>query len=338
MHLKYIDHHQTFPQNDISADSIRALLLSTREIINLCMIFENRRQHQSDENSMKFGFTELSDKNDGYMKNMQGLLTDEIYTPVTTLYYLWYNGMIRPSTQSTALDGSNPECVRFVDNLPESFDWRDKNVVTDVKNQGECGSCWAFATVGSIESAYLIHSNMTKDQINLSEQELISCARSNGCHGGTSTLSFDFVRHHGLTSGQVMPYQAKDGNGCLHAPPPLAGIRGYCVRSEIRYSNQYSSEYLTDDDIRNTLVSYGPLYIGVNADRLSRNYRGGIIDDDTCSMRVNHAVLLVGYTPDSWILKNSWGKTWGEQQGYFRIARGKNMCGINTEIAYPLVV
>nr|XP_027200595.1 cysteine proteinase 15A-like [Dermatophagoides pteronyssinus] len=93
---------------------------------------------------------------------------------------------------------------------------------------------------------------------------------------------------------------------------------------------------LNDDDIQNALVTFGPLYIGVNADRLSRNYRGGIVDDRSCPKQINHAVVLVGYTPAAWILKNTWGRSWGER-GYFRLARGQNICGVNTEIAYPII-
>lgn len=85
------------------------------------------------------------------------------------------------------------------------------------------------------------------------------------------------------------------------------------------------------------LVFFGPLYITLNADTLgSRNYRSGVFNDPSCSTSINHAVTLVGYTPDAWIIKNSWGNGWGES-GYFRLARGRNMCGINTEIAYPII-
>ena len=96
-------------------------------------------------------------------------------------------------------------------------------------------------------------------------------------------------------------------------------------------------EELTDENIQQALVNYGPLYITVNANPLSRNYRSGVLDDPNCSTQINHAVLLVGYTDDAWIIKNSWGPNWGEN-GYFRLARGKNMCGVNTEIAYPVNV
>ncbi|OTF73053.1 Group 1 mite allergen-like protein (Cysteine protease) [Euroglyphus maynei] len=328
--------YQAFPENDISVDSIRALLSSTHEIITKCMTMENYHSDFNPDQTTKLGYTELSDKNEGYMRNMMGVTTDENSAPTSPFYNRLHNNMMKPSAMLTAMDGSSSQCIRKSRRLPNSFDWREKNAVTSVKNQGQCGSCWAFATVGSIESAYVIHNNVNKDQIDLSEQEIVSCARSRGCQGGASVISFDFVRRYGLTSERNMPYQARDGNGCRRAPPPVAKIRNYCVRSKIRYSNSLSTEYLKDDDIRNALVAFGPLYVAVNADRLSKNYRGGIINDRSCSTQVNHAILLVGYTSRAWILKNSWGSSWGER-GYFRLARGQNMCGINTEIAYPIV-
>ncbi|KAH9416961.1 hypothetical protein DERP_011690 [Dermatophagoides pteronyssinus] len=310
--------YQAFPDNDLTPNSIWSLLSSTQEIIFRCLQMENFPETNP---QLKFGFTELSDKDGNYMRRMNGLGSS------------YYHNRRPSSSSSSTMDDSYRECLRKSRNLPENFDWRDRNVVTPVKNQGSCGSCWAFATAASIESAYLI--NNRNNSIDLSEQELVSCAKPNGCQGGTSSMAFDFVRRYGLTSEQIMPYRARSSS-CRRLPSSVVDIRNYCVRSKLRYTSGSRIENLNDDDIQNALVTFGPLYIGVNADRLSRNYRGGIVDDRSCPKQINHAVVLVGYTPAAWILKNTWGRSWGER-GYFRLARRQNICGVNTEIAYPII-
>lgn len=240
------------------------------------------------------------------------------------------------------LSGDDPRCVADQENVPSSFDWRDRNVVTPVRDQGQCGSCWTFASTDSLESALLINNktDVPVNELNLSKQQLVQCAKflGTGCEGGNSQMAFSYIQRRGVTTNEIMPYRARDGI-CpyFRSFPDRVSIENYCIRSQQRYSSSSLVESLSDQDIIQSLVHYGPLYIAINADPLStRNYRGGVLDDPDCSTQINHAVTLVGYTNTSWIIKNSWGEQWGDG-GYFQVARGKNMCGVNTEIAWPLL-
>lgn len=192
-----------------------------------------------------------------------------------------------------------------------------------------------FATIASIESAFLVKGRTTNRNLDLSEQQLVDCAQSNGCSGGFSFRALEYAQKRGVASEQTWHYRGGD-NRCPSSLSTIARISDYCVRSRYNYGG-LKTENLSDLDIQQALVKFGPMYIVLNADPLStRNYRGGVFSDIFCRPNPNHAVTLVGYTPDAWIIKNSWGANWGER-GYFRLARGRNMCGINTEIAYPLI-
>lgn len=238
------------------------------------------------------------------------------------------------------MTGSDEKCLPSSSrNLPSSLDWRNQGVVTPVKNQGRCGSCWIFAALGSIESTYLLNGKTKNTHFDLSEQQLVDCARDNGCNGGTSKMAFEYVKNNFATYERYLQYRARNSQcpSNIDEYPEAASIKNYCIRSRLHYSNGFQTEELSDEDIQSALVEFGPLYIGIDSNPLiSRNYRGGVMDDSSCTKDINHAVVLVGYTPDAWIVKNSWGRGWGED-GYFRMVRNKNMCGINTEIAYGIL-
>jgi len=211
---------------------------------------------------------------------------------------------------------------RNLQGAPASFDWRDQGVVSSVKEQGECGCCWAFSAAANIESQYAIKYGRILD---LSEQQLLDCDSSNdGCDGGVMDAAFKYIKNAGgiMNESDYRYTQAKDT------------CRFKKNKSIVRVSGWKNAGSKNEETIRNMLVKTGPLAIAVNADNM-QNYSGGIIDqsDAECPQsNINHAVLLVGYGEDNgkkfWIVKNSWGENWGEK-GYFRIARGKGTCGIN---------
>ncbi|KAL4453672.1 hypothetical protein ABPG74_009568 [Tetrahymena malaccensis] len=200
-----------------------------------------------------------------------------------------------------------------------SINWVTAGKVTGVKNQGQCGSCWAFSTTGSFESA-LILANKADNTLNLSEQQLVDCSiLNNGCNGGLMDRAFTYIKNHKLGTEAEYPYEAK---------------KGKCQKVT---GTQYSLKSHTDvkkGDTQDLLKSLQkqPVSIAVDATNWSL-YTGGVFSN--CSTGLNHGVLLVGYENNNWIVKNSWGTTWGEQ-GYIRLASG-NTCGLANAASYPNV-
>jgi len=231
------------------------------------------------------------------------------------------------------------------DAIPTAFDWRTKNVVSPVKDQGQCGSCWTFSTTGAIESAYAIK---TGTLLGLSEQQIVDCSHgcanesvygvvcNQGCDGGWPWSAMnDIVSWGGLETETQYPYTAETGT-CQQAGTLSAKISNYtCVSGPKAADEQQMAAFL---------VANGPLSIALDANDLF-SYTSGVINDPNCdATSLDHAILIVGYGVDStqspplpyWIIKNSWGATWGES-GYFRLARGSGMCGVNEAVTFPQV-
>jgi len=214
-----------------------------------------------------------------------------------------------------------------------SVDWVAKGAVTPVKNQGSCGSCWAFSTTGAIEGAYFI----AKGTLNsLSEQDLVDCSKQNsGCNGGLMDYAFDFViGNQGLCSESDYPYVAYQEWRC----------RDYqCTKYDP--INSYTDVSATTSALE-AACDKGPVSIAIEADQSSfQQYNGGVLTA-SCGTGLDHGVLLVGYGTDGgldyWKVKNSWGSSWGEE-GYIRLCRncnannGKGQCGILMSASYPVV-
>ncbi|XP_021295932.1 probable cysteine protease RD19D [Herrania umbratica] len=234
--------------------------------------------------------------------------------------------------------GKEAEMVE-VDWLPESFDWREKGAVTEVKMQGACGSCWAFSTTGAIEGANFV---ATGKLLSLSEQQLVDCdqmcdvkdktACDNGCSGGLMTNAYKYlIESGGLEDENSYPYTGRRED-CKFKPEKVA----------VKVVN-FTNIPIDENQIAANLVLHGPLAVGLNA-FFMQTYIGGVSCPIICDKRwINHGVLLVGYGAKGfsilrfgyqpyWIIKNSWGKRWGEH-GYYRLCRGHAMCGINTMVS-----
>jgi len=214
--------------------------------------------------------------------------------------------------------------------IPDSIDWRDRGSVTEIKNQGACGSCWAFSATGALEGAVHI---ATGKLISFSEQQLVDCvAKDDGCDGGAMDDAFEYVRENGICTETQDPYEAKTET-CVTCDSQLTF--NSCV--DITSSNQWQLK---------EAVSRNPVSVGIQADSsIFRYYTGGIITDKNCGIKLNHGVLVVGYGEEKgqkyWLVKNSWGTDWGEK-GYVRIARNDSsnddgVCGIALQASYPSV-
>merc|ERR1711962_382404 len=226
--------------------------------------------------------------------------------------------------------GDRVSCPYFSDTVdtPHHFDWRDHGAVTDVKDQGACGSCWSFAATGSMEGRYFQDNG---ELVSMSEQNLLDCAQIWGCNGGgRSDIALKYVESDGLNSEADYPYQHVQHNCRQSTSNPIYKCSG-CVWTD------EGDEHA----LKMALVQEGPVAVAIDASPLHfQFFKNGIIDDPNCGTDypdINHAVLAVGYGKENgdhyWIIKNSWGKSWGEQ-GYFKLAMNKNMCGVATDTVF----
>jgi cathepsin F len=228
--------------------------------------------------------------------------------------------------------------------IPTSYDWRTKGVVSPVKDQGQCGSCWAFSTIGNIESQNAIKTKPKTVPV-FSEQLLVDCSTgcsneppygqvcNQGCGGGWQWNAFeDIMTWGGVETEADYPYTAEDGTCQLDKKKLQVPVANYtCLTNN-------KTDGADENTMATFLVANGPLAVALNADYVE-GYSNGIINPPTpadCDgTSLDHAVLIVGYGVENqvpfWIVKNSWGGDWGEN-GYFRIVRGQSACGINAAV------
>ena len=277
---------------------------SVEEYMARFKVFKSNLKRANQNSSFKQGITQFSDMTPNEFRRIYLNLNINI---LNTIKY----------EKAKEINGEEP---------PEAFNWLDKKVLTDIKNQGSCGSCWAFSAVGNIEALYYLKYG---ENVRFSEQQLVDCDTYDlGCNGGLMETAYQWIiENKGLTTEAEYPYVGRDQK-CKTGKKVAVELESYVLL------NTTDEEY-----IKKYLYNVGPLAIAINADPF-QYYMGGIIDESAYSCDpegLNHGVVLVGYGHDEdedkdyWLIRNSWGKRWGEK-GYVRVARGKGVCGVNTYV------
>uniref|UniRef100_A0A646QFB6 CathepsinL n=1 Tax=Hemiscolopendra marginata TaxID=943146 RepID=A0A646QFB6_9MYRI len=259
------------------------------------------------------------------MNRFGDLLSHEFTALMNGFHPKYYNG-----TKPKGSAYLSPANVK----LPTAVDWRKQGLVTPVKNQGQCGSCWSFSATGSLEGQ---NAKKTGKLVSLSEQNLVDCSKkfgNHGCEGGLMDYAFTYIKqNHGIDTEESYPYEARDGKCRFKRPNVGASDTGYVDVPEG-----------DEEKLQEAAATIGPISVAIDASHPSfQFYSTGVYYEKKCSTEeLDHGVLVVGYGTDEtggdyWLVKNSWGEEWGEE-GYIMMARNRdNNCGIASSASYPLV-
>ena len=276
------------------------------------LIWLNNQKYVDQHNSQNFTYT--------LIMNEFGDLENSEFNAI-------YNGDVYNGLSGTPdLKEMNEHTVLPKD-VPSEVDWRRNGYVTPVKNQGACGSCWAFGATGALEGQLF---KATGKLVTLSEQNLVDCSGS-GCKGGTCDVAYKYVKQYGIDTEASYPYVAEQGNCSYNASNVGFNISTYV---DVALKGN-------ETNLKIQTATIGPLYVSINATQIQL-YNGGVFNPTNCTKATNHAVLVVGYGHDLatgldyWIVKNSWGTRWGVR-GYIYVVRNKgNKCGIANHACYPV--
>ncbi|KAJ8290104.1 hypothetical protein GJAV_G00008750 [Gymnothorax javanicus] len=277
---------------------------------NMLLIDAHNREYELGMHSYELGMNHLGD-----------MTTEEVVEKMTGLQVPLYW-----DTNNTFSPDENRR------KLPKAIDYRKLGYVTPVRNQGSCGSCWAFSSAGALEGQLM---KTTGQLLSLSPQNLVDCVtENNGCGGGYMTNAFNYVKNNkGIDSEESYPYVGEDEQCAYNKSGKAGECRGYRVIPE---GNEHALQV--------AVAKVGPVSVGIDASLYSfQFYKRGVYYDKNCNKDdINHAVLAVGYGVTGkgkkyWIIKNSWGEDWGNK-GYIQMARNRNnFCGIANLASFPIM-
>jgi len=210
--------------------------------------------------------------------------------------------------------------------VPDSFDWKSQGKITAVKDQGQCGSCWAFSATENIESVWMIAKGISASQMRpLAPQQIVDCDRTDGgCNGGNPPTAFEYVvSAGGIEPENDYPYRAQDETCRFNRADVYSTISGY----------KYATRNKDENQMKEVVATVSPISICVDAEPW-QSYSGGIMTARQCGTSLDHCTQITGYDTSAstpyWSVRNSWGADWGEN-GYIRLEFGTNTCGLTQE-------
>jgi len=224
---------------------------------------------------------------------------------------------------------STAEVSNAVPDFATGVNWVTAGAVTGVKDQGHCGSCWSFSSTGALEGAWFVKAG---ELLSFSEKQLVDCVKACfGCNGGNQTLAFHYYTSHFPMSEAIYPYQ------------PVGGTCQYDVNNSYQNIQVTGAVQVGRDSVAalQSALASQPIAVSIEADTLVfQSYTSGVLDSTACGTTLDHAVLAVGYGVENginyWLVKNSWGTSWGEN-GYIKLAavEGEGICGVQMAAVYP---
>ena len=319
----------------LSACLMSAVLAKNSVVVSEYPTFEQ----WSSDHGLSYSATEHGFRENIYYKNIMKIAKHNTHNHPYRFGLNKFTAMTRNEFSKMFSNGYINKRVRNYTNthtintnvLPSSVDWTSKGAVSPVKNQGQCGSCWAFSATGATEGAWFLSN---KTLLSLSEQQLVDCSKAegnNGCNGGLMDDAFSYIMKNGLTTEAAYPYTGRDGS-CIKVGSSVK-ISGY---KDVPANSQLALM---------SAIAQQPVSVAIEADQdVFQFYSSGVMTA-SCGNALDHGVLAVGYgrlgSLDYYKVKNSWGADWG-MNGYILLGRGPQygaagQCGVQMDPSYPVM-